>query len=83
MLITAISERAKRLLAPVDMPMLRDRATLAYVLTAFGVQLVREVSDPQVAVFRLAIAQAVQAPEVARTLDTVGRETSPAAPRQS
>jgi len=29
-----------------------------------------------VAVFRLAIAEAVQAPEVARTLDSVGRETS-------
>ena len=29
-----------------------------------------------VAVFRLAIAEAIQAPEVARTLDSVGRETS-------
>ena len=46
MLITAIGERAKRLQAPADMPMLRDRATLAQVLTAFGIQLVREVSDP-------------------------------------
>jgi hypothetical protein len=34
-----------------------------------------------VAVFRLAIAEAVQAPEVARTLDSVGRETSRAALR--
>ena len=82
MLIAAIGERAKRLQAPADMPMLRDRATLAKVLTAFGVQLVREVSDPDVvAVFRLAIAEAVQAPEVARTLDSVGRETSRAALR--
>jgi hypothetical protein len=32
-------------------------------------------------VFRLAIAEAVQAPEVARTLDSVGRETSRAALR--
>jgi AcrR family transcriptional regulator len=82
MLITAIGERAKRLQAPADMPMLRDRATLAQVLTAFGIQLVREVSDPDVvAVFRLAIAEAVQAPEVARTLDSLGRETSRAALR--
>jgi hypothetical protein len=54
-----------------------DRATLAHVLTAFGIQTVRQVSDPAVvAVFRLAIAEAVQAPEVARTLDSVGREAS-------
>lgn len=83
MLIAAIGERAKRLRAPADMPPLRDRATLAQVLTAVGTQLVREVSDPDVvAVFRLAIAEAVQAPEVARTLDSVGRETSRAAIRQ-
>jgi AcrR family transcriptional regulator len=83
MLITAIRERAKRLLAPADTPKLRDRATLAQVLTAFGIQFLREVSDPDVvAVFRLAIAEAVQAPEVARTLDSVGRETSRAALRR-
>src|SRR5262245_41387803 len=82
MLIAAIGERAKRLQAPPDMPLLRDRATLTRVLTACGTRLVREVSDPAVvAVFRLAIAEAVQAPEVARTLDSVGRETSRAALR--
>jgi hypothetical protein len=64
------------------MPVLRDRATLARVLTAFGTQFVREVSDPHVvAVFRLAIAEAVQAPEVAQTLDSLGRETGRAALR--
>ena len=82
MLIAAIGERAKRLQAPADMPILRDRATLAQVLTALGTQLMREVSDPTVvAVFRLAIAEAIQAPEVARTLDSIGRETSRAALR--
>jgi AcrR family transcriptional regulator len=82
MLIKAIGERATRLQASADMPTLRDRVTLAQVLTAFGIQLVREVSDPDVvAVFRLAIAEAVQAPEVARTLDSLGRETSRAALR--
>jgi AcrR family transcriptional regulator len=80
MLIAAIGERAKRLRPPADMPMLRDRATLARVLTAFGTQFVREVSDPHVVgVFRLAIAEAKQAPEVARALDAQGRETSRAA----
>lgn len=83
MLITAIGERARRLQAPAGAPPPRDRATLAEVLTAFGIQLVREISDPDVvAVFRLAIAEAVQAPEVARTLDAVGRETSRAALRR-
>jgi len=83
MLVTAIGERAKRLQAPANMPMLRDRATLAHVLTAFGIQTVREVSDADVvAVFRLAITEAVQAPEVARTLDSVGREASRAALRR-
>jgi len=82
MLIAAIGERAKRLSAPADMPILRDRAMFAQVLTAFGTRFVREVSDPHVvAVFRLAIAEAVQAPEVAQTLDSLGRETGRAALR--
>jgi len=83
MLIAAIAERAKRFKAPADMPVLRDRATLAQVLTAFGTRYVREVSDPHVvAVVRLAIAEAVQAPKVAQTLDSLGRETGRAALRQ-
>src|SRR5258708_15385354 len=82
MLIAAIAERAKRFKAPADMPVLRDRATLGQVLTAFGTRVVREVSDPHVvAVFRLAIAEAVQAPEGAQTLDSVARATAPAARR--
>src|ERR1700746_3464505 len=48
MLIAAIGARAKRLQAPANMPRLSDRATLAQVLTAFGSQFVREVSDPDV-----------------------------------
>ena len=82
MLIAAIGERARRFKASGDMPVLRDRATLAQVLTAFGTRFVREVSDPHVvAVFRLAIAEAVQAPEVGQTLDAFGRETGRAALR--
>jgi len=83
MLIACISERAKRLDAPADLPILRDRETLAHVLTSFGTKFVREVSDPTViAVFRLAIAEVVQAPEVARTLNSIGRETSRVALRK-
>ncbi|HEX8879949.1 MAG TPA: TetR/AcrR family transcriptional regulator, partial [Candidatus Acidoferrum sp.] len=82
-LIACISERAKRLDVPADLPVLRDRETLAQVLASFGTKLVREVSDPSViAVFRLAIAEVVQAPEVARALDSIGRETSRAALRK-
>jgi len=80
MLIACISERAKRLEVPADLPVPRDRETLAPVLASFGAKLVREVSDPTViAVFRLAIAEAVHAPEVARALDSTGREASRAA----
>ena len=83
MLIACISERAKRLRVPADLPALRDRETLEQVLASFGTQLVREVSDPKViAVFRLAIAEAVHAPEVARALNSIGRETSRAALRK-
>jgi len=83
MLIACISERAKRFDVPADLPVLRDRETLAQVLVSFGTKLVREVSDPTViAVFRLAIGEAVQAPEVARALNSIGREASRAALRR-
>jgi AcrR family transcriptional regulator len=83
MLIACISERAKRFEVPADLPVLRDRETLAKVLTSFGTKLVREISDPTViAVFRLAVAEVVQAPEVARALNSIGREASRAALRK-
>jgi len=83
MLSACISERAKRLDVPADLPVPRDRETLERVLVSFGTRLVREVSDPTViAVFRLAIAEAVQAHEVARALNSIGRETSRAALRK-
>jgi AcrR family transcriptional regulator len=83
MLIACISERAKRFDVPADLPALRDRETLAQVLASFGTKLVREISDPTViAVFRLAIAEAIQAPEVARALNSIGREASRAALRK-
>jgi AcrR family transcriptional regulator len=83
MLIACISERAKRFDVPAELPVLRDRETLEQVLAFFGTKLVREISDPTViAVFRLAIAEAVQAPQVARVLDSIGREASRAALRK-
>ena len=83
MLIACISERGRRLDVPADLPLVRDRETLEQVLVSFGTKFVREVSDPAViAVFRLAIGEAVQAPEVARALDSRGREASRAALRK-
>ena len=83
MLIACISERAKRFDVPADLPVPCDRETLEQVLAAFGTKLVREVSDPTViAVFRLAIGEAVQAPEVARALNSIGREASRVALRK-
>jgi hypothetical protein len=74
---------AKRLDVPADLPLLRDRETLAQVLASFGTKFVREVSDPTViAVFRLAIAEVAQAPEVASALDSTGRERSRTALRK-
>jgi AcrR family transcriptional regulator len=83
MLIACISKRAKRFDVPADMPVLCDRETLEQVLASFGAKLVREVSDPTViAVLRLAIGEAVQSPEVARALDSTGREASRAVLRK-
>lgn len=80
MLAACISERAERLQVPADLPVPRDRETLARTLGDFGALLLREISDPTViGVFRLAISEAVRAPEVARALDSVGREASRAA----
>lgn len=77
LLAACISARARRLQVPADLPVPRDRKTLGETLTSFGVRLLREISDPAViGVFRLAIAEAVRAPEVARALDSIGRGTS-------
>jgi len=83
MLMACIGERAKRFDVPADLPVLPDRETLAKVLASFGTKLVREATDPTViAVFRLAISEVIHAPEVARALDSIARETSRAALRK-
>ena len=83
MLAACIAERAKRLQLPAGLPPSHDRETLLRTLVTFGTQLLHEVSDPIViAVFRLAIAEAVGAPEVARELNAIGVETSRAALRE-
>jgi AcrR family transcriptional regulator len=69
MLVACIRERAKRLQMPADLPEPHDREALARTLVTF-------------AVFRLAIAEAVRAPEVAEALNSLGIETSRAALRE-
>jgi AcrR family transcriptional regulator len=77
MLAACISERAKRFVVPANLPEPRDRENLAQVLDSFGTQLLREISDPTViAMFRLAIAEAIAAPEIAQTLYSIGYETT-------
>jgi len=74
MLVACITERAQRMKASADLPELRDRDTLAKVLAAFGTKLLTETTDPVVvAVFRLAISEAVHAPKVAQALDSIAR----------
>jgi AcrR family transcriptional regulator len=76
MLVACINERARRLQLSADLPVLRDREDLARTLATVGTQLLREITDPTViGVFRLAIAEVVRAPEIAQTLDSVGRQT--------
>jgi AcrR family transcriptional regulator len=82
-LMACIGRRGARLELPADLPALGDRETLAQVLTSFGTRLVCEISQPSViAVFRLAIAEVVQAPEVAHALNAIGREASRASLRK-
>jgi AcrR family transcriptional regulator len=81
-LAACIAERAKRLRLPSDLPEPQDRETLAQALTLFGATLLREISHPAViAVFRLAIAEAVRAPDVAKALNDVGISASRSALR--
>jgi len=78
MLVACIAERsAKMRWAPTELPAARDRDGLARVLEAFGTRLLSEVSHPTViSTFRLAIAEAKRAPEVARALDVQGRQAN-------
>jgi AcrR family transcriptional regulator len=80
MLVTCIRERSQRLRLPDDLPDPHDRASLEGALITIGTQLLRETThDTVIAAFRLAIAEATHAPEVAAALDHYGRRTGRAA----
>ena len=80
MLVECITNRAKRFQVPAELPEPRDREGLRRLLASFGAQLLREIGDPAVVgMFRLAIAEAGNAPEVARTLTSIGGKAVDAA----
>jgi AcrR family transcriptional regulator len=71
LLLRCISNRAARMRLAPDLPVPRTRQGLASTLTAFGATVLREVSQPAVmAVYRLAISEAVRSPDVAEILNT-------------
>ncbi len=71
---SCIAERTKVMKTPLQLPAVRDQAGLKKVLASFGATALRTLSHPAVsAMFRLAISESERSPEVARTLDTVGR----------
>ncbi len=75
MLVACIRNRSERFPLPAELPDSRDREMLRAVLTKFGERFLKEVTDPNVVeTFRLAIAEANVAPEVAHALDEFGRE---------
>ena len=64
-----ITERSKQMRIPLEMQPAADPQQLEKTLTAFGAAILRGVSDnPVLAVFRLAIAEAGNSPEVAQAL---------------
>jgi AcrR family transcriptional regulator len=80
MLVTCIRERSRRLRPSDELPEPHDRAALERQLVGVGTQLLRETTqDTVIAAFRLAIAEAVRAPEVAAALDAHGRQIGRAA----
>lgn len=77
MLAEGIRRRTEQMQVAPDLPEARDRKILGEILAAFGTRLLQEVSDPHVtAVYRLAIAEAARAPEIAQILNAAGREAT-------
>ena len=78
-LAAGISERAQQTRRPLDpmTPVPQTRDALATLLVELGVSILKTVCQPEVlTVYRLAIAESDRAPEIARTLDSSGREAN-------
>jgi AcrR family transcriptional regulator len=76
-LAACIQERSQRMRRPLDTPASapQTRDEVAALLAEVGVAILKTVCQPEVlTVFRLAISESELAPEIGRTLDSVGRE---------
>lgn len=75
LLAACIGAHARKMQVPADLPEPRDREALAQALADFGAKLLTGITEPTViAVFRLAIAEAVRSPEVAQALGSLAVE---------
>jgi AcrR family transcriptional regulator len=71
LLLKCVSNRAARMRIAPDLPAPCTHQELASTLATLGATVIREVTQPVVmAVYRLAISEAVRSPEVAETLNT-------------
>jgi AcrR family transcriptional regulator len=75
MLAACIKTRAKRLRVPADLPHRATESPSRAHWRCWATAPARDTRSPAIAVFRLAIAEAMRAPEVARALDAIGGET--------
>ncbi|ACG74185.1 transcriptional regulator, TetR family [Anaeromyxobacter sp. K] len=75
LLTECIRDRSARFPVATELPDSTDREMLQAALTRFGQRFLAEVTDANVVeTFRLAIAEANGAPEIARALEEFGRE---------
>jgi AcrR family transcriptional regulator len=78
-LAACISEHTEQMRRPLDLttPVPQTRDALTKLLVEFGISILKTVCHPDtLTVFRLAIAESDQAPEIARTLESSGREAN-------
>lgn len=72
-----IEANAPLIETPADLPAIVERSAMAAALKGYGVMTLSRVSDPDVlAAFRLAIAESVASPELARALNRFGRDAN-------
>jgi len=76
----AIAERAGKLRPPLELPVAVSREAFGGTLAAFGLAVLNGACDrTMLALYRFAAVEAENAPEIARTLDALGRDAGRAA----
>jgi AcrR family transcriptional regulator len=74
-LAALIASRAGRMRAAIDLPRVRDLASLCALLEQAGAAILRTLCSAEVvAIFRLGIAEAARSPLVAKSLDEAGQK---------